>query len=142
MLGGPDRPGAELFAEHLAARDLLRVTAGLAARVVGRLLLVEAVRRIGGSEAERIRLSLSLAGFATALGPVAPAWAAAPVEQKWPLRRLELRPPVRRGAVPARLLWCPGEVRRGFAPEKSCSRGRRPRNPAPECAVATTAHLL
>lgn len=47
-------------------RDLALVLAGVAAMALGATLLVEAVRRIAGAEADQARLGLTVVGFATA----------------------------------------------------------------------------
>jgi cation:H+ antiporter len=58
-------------------RELFEVLVGLAAMVIGAVLLVEAVRRTSGIEATQTNLGLTLVGFATAFELVVLAWAAA-----------------------------------------------------------------
>lgn len=58
-------------------RELALVLVGTAAIVVGASLLVEAVRRFTGIEADQTRLSLTVVGFATAFELVVLAWSSA-----------------------------------------------------------------
>jgi cation:H+ antiporter len=58
-------------------RDLVLVLVGTAAIVVGASLLVEAVRRFTDIEADQVRLSLTVVGFATAFELVVLAWSSA-----------------------------------------------------------------
>ncbi len=63
--------------QHRVGTDLLLVFAGLAAMIVGSILLVEAVRQISQVEATQTKLALTLVGFATAFELVVLAWSAA-----------------------------------------------------------------
>ena len=58
-------------------RELVLVVAGLAAMVVGAMLLVEGVRGLAGADDSQVRLSLTIVGFATAFELVVLAWSAA-----------------------------------------------------------------
>ena len=58
-------------------RDLFLVLAGVAAMVIGAMLLVEAVQRTSGVEATQTRLGLTLVGFATGFELVVLAWSTA-----------------------------------------------------------------
>ncbi len=60
-----------------AGRELAIVFAGLAAMVVGSVLLVEAVRQITNVEETQTRLGLTLVGFATSFELVMLVWSAA-----------------------------------------------------------------
>ena len=62
---------------HWIGKDLLFVLAGIAAMIVGSILLVEAVRQISQVEATQAKLGLSLVGFATAFELVILAWSTA-----------------------------------------------------------------
>jgi cation:H+ antiporter len=59
------------------SRELVLVVVGTAAIVVGASLLVEAVRRVTGIEADQTRLALTVVGFATAFELVVLAWSSA-----------------------------------------------------------------
>lgn len=59
------------------SRELVLVIVGTAAIVIGAGLLVEAVRRFTGIEADQTRLSLTIVGFATAFELVVLAWSSA-----------------------------------------------------------------
>ncbi len=59
------------------SQDLLLVLAGVAAMVIGSILLVEAVRQISQVEATQTKLGLTLVGFATAFELVVLAWSTA-----------------------------------------------------------------
>lgn len=59
------------------SREALLVLAGLAAMVLGSIVLVEAVRQISQIEATQTRLALTLVGFATAFELVVLAWSTA-----------------------------------------------------------------
>lgn len=60
-----------------AGRELLLVLAGVAAMVLGAILLVEGVRGLADTDGEQVRLSLTIVGFATAFELVVLAWSAA-----------------------------------------------------------------
>lgn len=62
---------------HWIGKDLLFVLAGIAAMIVGSILLVEAVRQISQVEATQTKLGLTLVGFATAFELVVLAWSTA-----------------------------------------------------------------
>ena len=62
---------------HWLGKDLLFVLAGVAAMVVGSILLVEAVRQISQVEATQTKLGLTLVGFATTVELVILAWSTA-----------------------------------------------------------------
>lgn len=62
---------------HWLGKDLLFVLAGVAAMIVGSILLVEAVRQISQVEATQTKLGLTLVGFATAFELVVLAWSTA-----------------------------------------------------------------
>ena len=62
---------------HWIGKDLLFVLAGVAAMVVGSILLVEAVRQISQVEATQTKLGLTLVGFATTVELVVLAWSTA-----------------------------------------------------------------
>src|SRR5205807_7431818 len=57
-------------------KELLVVVAGLMAMVGGALLLVDGVRDLVGTEAERATVSLTIVGFATGFELVVLAWSA------------------------------------------------------------------
>lgn len=59
------------------SRELILVVVGTAAIVIGAVMLVEAVHRFTGIEADQTRLSLTIVGFATAFELVVLAWSAA-----------------------------------------------------------------
>lgn len=58
-------------------RELVLVLAGLGGMVVGATLLVDAVRELVDAEADQVRLSLTVVGFATGFELVVLAWSAA-----------------------------------------------------------------
>ena len=62
---------------HWIGKDLLFVLAGVAAMIVGSILLVEAVRQISQVEATQTKLGLTLVGFATTVELVVLAWSTA-----------------------------------------------------------------
>lgn len=62
---------------HWIGKDLLFVLAGVAAMIVGSILLVEAVRQISQVEATQTKLGLTLVGFATTVELVILAWSTA-----------------------------------------------------------------
>ena len=72
---------AELTAEgrgrRRVGRELAVVLAGLAAMVVGATLLVDGVRDLVGTEADQVRVSLTVVGFATGFELVVLAWSSA-----------------------------------------------------------------
>ena len=74
---------AEAAAEEMSdggrrvGRELGHVLAGLATMVVGATLLVDGVRHLVGAEADQVRVSLTIVGFATGFELVVLAWSAA-----------------------------------------------------------------
>ncbi len=63
--------------KNTTGRAVVKVCAGIAAIILGSLLLVEAVRRISGAEETQTKLSLTLVGFATGFELIVLAWSSA-----------------------------------------------------------------
>lgn len=63
--------------QHRLSRELALVLIGTTAVIAGAALLVEAVRRFTGVEADQTRISLTIVGFATAFELVVLAWSTA-----------------------------------------------------------------